>query len=111
GTHTDPGPNFPWDVFMALVHEEDDMPTPAEIWDHVIPDPYPGAQPKRARDLVGWAATHAARANEQATAARLDLAALKAALPTMVAEQVRSAIADGVLDVTVTVRDKTEETS
>jgi hypothetical protein len=25
GTHTDPGPNFPWDVFMSYVHQGDDM--------------------------------------------------------------------------------------
>lgn len=97
----------PWDLPML---RGDDMPTPAEIWDHEIPDPYPGAKPKRARDLVGWAATHAAQAKESNVAVRAELAALKAALPAMIAEEVRTAIADGVLDVEVTVRDKTAST-
>lgn len=35
-----------------------------EVWDYRIPDPYPGAAPKASRDLVGWAATHAAYARE-----------------------------------------------
>jgi hypothetical protein len=33
GDHTDPGPQFPWDLFLGFVQaemEEDDMPTPAE---------------------------------------------------------------------------------
>lgn len=36
GTHTDVGENFPWDVFFADMRsgagEDDDMPTPAEVW-------------------------------------------------------------------------------
>ncbi len=100
----------PWDLPM-LRPLEDDMPTPAEIWDHVIPDPYPGAQPKRARDLVGWAATHAAHATEEARATRAELAALKAALPDMVAEEIRAALAEGLVDVAVTVHDRTESTA
>jgi N-acetylmuramoyl-L-alanine amidase len=37
-THTDPGPNFPWDEFMAMVNGadplllEDDMPEPKDLW-------------------------------------------------------------------------------
>lgn len=36
-THTDPGPDFPWDHFMTLVNEgeEDDMPSVEEIADAV----------------------------------------------------------------------------
>lgn len=76
GTHTDPGPNFPWDVFVRWVGDE--MPSAQEIWDYVIPDPYPGAKPKPARDLVGWAATHAAIAREKADQALTELAKLRA---------------------------------
>lgn len=39
GTHTDPGPNFPWPEFIKMVQhellgptEEDDMPTVGEFW-------------------------------------------------------------------------------
>jgi hypothetical protein len=37
-SHSDPGPNFPWDEFMALVNGvstlllEDDMPDPRDLW-------------------------------------------------------------------------------
>lgn len=94
-----------------LAPQEDDMPTPAEIWDHVVPDPYPGAQPKRARDLLGWAATHAAMAKQEAASARNELAALKAALPNMVAEEIRTALTQGLVDVDITVTNKTQEVS
>lgn len=31
-THTDPGPNFPWDVFLQIIEEAQTMPTVDEIW-------------------------------------------------------------------------------
>lgn len=96
--------------------QEDDMPTPQEIWDYVIDDPYvwqggEQAAPKPAKVLLSYASKHAANALEQAAAARAELAALKAALPAMVAEEIRTALAQGLVDVDITVRDKTEEPS
>lgn len=120
GTHTDPGPSFPWDRFLAMVnYEEDDMPTPAEIWAYPIPDPYVGPDgkprdPKPATVLLGHGAANAAYAKVEATKAlgevaglRDEIADIKAQLPNMIAEEIRAAIADGVLDVDISVRDKT----
>ena len=44
--------------------------TPAELWNCPLPDPYPGAAPKPARELLAWAATHAAFARAEAAGAR-----------------------------------------
>lgn len=83
GTHWDVGENFPFDVVGRRVQElarvvEDDLPTPREVWDWVLPDPFPGAGPKPARDLLGWAAAHAAVARTEAAAAKAAAAALAA---------------------------------
>lgn len=54
GTHTDPGPNFPWDVVMARVQdilEGDDMPTADDVWNAVLPVKY-GLGPATAKDWV-----------------------------------------------------------
>lgn len=52
GSHTDPGPGFPWDVVMDLAAgstptpsptprpTEDDLPSPADVWANPIPDEY-----------------------------------------------------------------------
>jgi hypothetical protein len=40
----------------------DDMPSPADLWNAQITDPYPNAKPKSAADMLGWAAAHAALA-------------------------------------------------
>jgi len=42
GTHTDPGPNFPWDIVIPRAQAiaqrgEDDMATPAETWGYNLP--------------------------------------------------------------------------
>lgn len=58
---------FRGDVLPAMIAaQEDDLPTPAELWGHHIDDPYPGAGTQPAAALVGWAATHAAKAREVA---------------------------------------------
>jgi hypothetical protein len=98
-------------------HLEDDMPTPADLWNFVLPDPYEGAQPKSAASLLGWAATHAAYARAEAVAAKAVAAeCLKAvatdridvdALLARVDATVKAALAAGVVDVDVTVHDKT----
>lgn len=108
----------PWDL-PCFRTEEDDMPSAQEIWDHLIPDPYPNAQPKRARDLLGWAATHAAYARAEAAGARAAIAELAKqvdagdneidvdALVSRLEDATRAVLAEGVLDVEVSVRDKT----
>ncbi|MGH8571763.1 MAG: hypothetical protein ACREX8_04190, partial [Gammaproteobacteria bacterium] len=129
GTHTDPGRYFPWDVFMQLVRGEDDMATPQEIWDYVVPDYYVGpggvkAQPKPVRDLLSWSATHAAYAKEQAISNRAEIASLRLAvtelagemdmdvdrLVVLMDEKFRAALAEGLVDVDIEVRDRTEGT-
>jgi GH25 family lysozyme M1 (1,4-beta-N-acetylmuramidase) len=95
------------DQFAALLGgqpPEDDMPSPADLWNHVLPDPFPGAQPKPARDLLGWAATHAAHARADAAAARAAVAEIAKqvadsdldveALITRMQEAVREAMAE-----------------
>lgn len=109
------------------------MATPEQIWDYPIPDPYISpkgekAEPKAASLLLAWSATHAAYAKEQAIAARVEAAGAKAevaALRTAVAAlaaaanldvdalvarmdaKYREALKQGLLDVEVTVRDRT----
>jgi len=60
----------------------DDMPTPADLWNYPLADPYQApdgtpAQPKPAGSLVAWAATHAAYAKEESIKARAEIAALR----------------------------------
>lgn len=76
GTHTDPGPNFPWSQFLDLVRvelEEDDMPTAEEIakatWDHKISSPWLGVTDRPAGDWIKFA-----------DAARRDLATIGGSL-------------------------------
>jgi hypothetical protein len=40
-THTDPGPNFPWDVFLAVMNGGD-VSTAEEVWAQKIPSPAAG---------------------------------------------------------------------
>jgi N-acetyl-anhydromuramyl-L-alanine amidase AmpD len=54
GDHTDPGPAFPWDVFLDMVRDEmedDDMPTPEQyaeaVWAHRFTDPASTSKPPR----------------------------------------------------------------
>jgi N-acetylmuramoyl-L-alanine amidase-like protein len=126
--HTDPGPNFPWDYFIALVRgEDDDMATAKEVWDFILPDPYVDAkgtkaQPKPAASLLAWAATHAAFAREQALRNHADIAAIRSAVIELAAQadldvnalvqqmdtKFREALKDGLLDVQIRVTDTTE---
>jgi hypothetical protein len=50
--------------------------TPAALWNHPLPDPFPGAAPKPAQQLLAWAATHAAFARAEAAGARAAVAEL-----------------------------------
>jgi len=89
------------------------MPTPQDLWSFPIADPYVGADgkkrdPKPASVLLAYGAANAAYAVEEAKRAHTELDELKAALPGLVAEQVRQALAAGVVDVDVTVHNKTE---
>lgn len=76
--------------FLSTLNSGGDMPNPADLWNYVLPDPYIApdgtkAQPKSAADLLGWAATHAAYAKEQAIAARTEVAALHTAIAALAA--------------------------
>ena len=83
------------------------MPTPQELWNCPLDDPYVGAdgkkrEPKAASVFVTYGAANAAYAVEEAKRVRAELDDLKAKLPGIVA----SAVADAVVDVIVTVRDR-----
>lgn len=69
GTHWDPGPNFPWDVVMGIATgtEDDDMPTPAELWS------YNGAEAEDAWKFLRDAATDAERAKAIATQNQVEI--------------------------------------
>lgn len=116
----------PWDL-PSFRTQGDDMATPAEIWGHMLPDPYVApdgrrAEPKAARVLLQWAATHAAYAKEQAVTARAEVAALRSAVTELAAHadldvdalvaqmdaKFREALEQGLLDVEIVVRDKTD---
>lgn len=102
-----------WAALRPPAPQEDDMPTPADLWNHLIPDPYTAATDpnhlKPAWDLVGWAATHAAFARGDAAEARrrvgevaAQLAALKAPAagsgPPVLTDADVARIANAVLD-------------
>lgn len=111
------------DDFGQHPYEGDTMPTPAELWAYPIEDPYVGPdgakrEPKPAWVFVAYGAANAAYAVQETNNLRTELAAfkaaagaelagLKAAMPELVAEQVRAVLAQGVVDVAVTVQDKT----
>ncbi|MGH3693225.1 MAG: hypothetical protein ACRDRX_04365 [Pseudonocardiaceae bacterium] len=99
----------PWVLPML---KGDDMPSPAELWDFLIDDPYVGpdgkpSKPKAARIYLAYSAANAAYAKERAERLAAELAALKTTLPAMIAEAVRAGLQDGVVDVDVSVRNKT----
>jgi hypothetical protein len=55
GTHTDPGPNFPWDVFMGYVNQEgDDMQKDERDALYDVREQLTGARP--AGQYPGWPA-------------------------------------------------------
>lgn len=113
--------------FASLIGE-DDMPTPAEVWNHPIEDPYVDAQggqavPKPAWVMLAWAATHAAYAKEQAITARAEIAALRLAVLKLAEEsdldaddllarmdtKFREVLKDGLLNVEVTIQDRVDD--
>ncbi|WP_280248794.1 M23 family metallopeptidase [Nocardia abscessus] len=81
GTHTDVGPNFPWDVFAADVRnfantQEDDMPSADDIakavWAHRVRKPgardgqnEDGIDNETAGNMLGWNDLHAGAALDQ----------------------------------------------
>lgn len=83
GRRTDPGPAFPWDLFlntyaaaMGGTSQEDDM-SAEDVWNHPLPTP--GGDTQRAKWLLSQAHTRASGARSAATAcleAVNDLAAL-----------------------------------
>lgn len=96
-----------YEQFAALIDQEDQM-TPQEVWNYPVSDPYvgPDGKPRDAKPahvLLSYGAANAAYAVEEAKRARAELDALKAALPGMFA----AAIAGSVVDVDVTVHNKT----
>lgn len=76
GTHWDPGYGFPWDHFMRLVTEGDDMPSAREIADAMLDTPIqrkgstqdPDREPTTLRTIAQWW-DHAQVLDRQATAA------------------------------------------
>lgn len=96
-THTDPGPNFPWDVFLTII-TEDGMPLSKEdlvnIWGHDLKD---GDGVDKAYWVLNRAAAGVAdlQARPPVQAAPVDPAALKAVL---LDPEVLAAIAKAVND-------------
>jgi hypothetical protein len=76
-------------ILTGFKAQEDDLPTPADVWDYKIADPFvPPTDPahlKPARDLVGWSATHAAYARGLAQDAVKAVAALQLRLDRLTA--------------------------
>lgn len=117
GNHTDPGAGFPWVEFLALINGGDDMLLKDErdaLYD--IREQLTGARSSAPALYPGWPA-RADMTDKPKTlldyvrALHAELGSLRRALPGMVAEEVRTALSEGVLDVEVTVRDKTGEPS
>lgn len=57
GTHTDPGPDFPWSTFLDMVRDEledIDMPSVEEIWAYLLEDPYDDSNPPRKLSAGSW---------------------------------------------------------
>lgn len=61
GTHTDPGPTFPWGSFISMVQDELeslDMPTPqdyaAAVWGYQLEDPTSTKTPKDTKSAGGY---------------------------------------------------------
>lgn len=80
GTHTDPGPNFPWDIVLAranaLVNGDDDMPTPDDLFNAAIFTDNPGtpqAHTLRLRDVLDEVRRNAAAAAAAQVAAGVDV--------------------------------------
>jgi hypothetical protein len=111
---------FPMDRFRrempaALTpNPEDDMPTPQELWDHLLIDRWSGNE-MRAGQLLGWIGQHtvasrrAAEANQAAITAMAKLLGQQQGLDAAEIEAaVRRAIEDSLVQVDVTVSDRTE---
>ena len=79
-THWDPGANFPWDDYMAVVNgqdpEGDDLPTPDDVWNLSI-------NGVKARDrLIGIDSIQLPQIHAAVDAVRADLDAVKAEMLT-----------------------------
>ncbi|MGH3599992.1 MAG: N-acetylmuramoyl-L-alanine amidase [Pseudonocardiaceae bacterium] len=58
GTHTDPGPNFPWDVFMSYVNGgEDDMQADERDALYDVREQMTGSRSSRPPQYPGWSTT------------------------------------------------------
>jgi hypothetical protein len=93
---------------------EDDMPTPQELWDHLLIDRWSGNE-MRAGQLLGWIGQHtvasrrAAEANQAAITAMAKLLGQQQGLDAAEIEAaVRRAIEDSLVQVDVTVTGRTE---
>ena len=105
GTHTDPGPNFPWTQFLTMVRDEledEDMPTTREIVDALLNEPLTMANgsKKKVRDVLAWQDAVEVKTRTAILAAiakddDVDEAALVAALAPAVAAQVIAALPQG----------------
>lgn len=114
------------DQLQSILMGDDDMPSAADVWNYPVADPYVApdgtkAVPKSAADLLAWSATHAAYAKEQAVTARAEIAGLRLVVTELagaVADidaddllarmdtKIREALAEGLLAVDITVRDR-----
>lgn len=120
GRRSDPGPSFPWDLFLktyaaemggTATTEETDMPSVEEIWAYPInlgDKPWPARTAMQRAVTNGWNARQEAKAAlEQARRNRAALEALSAKLDGVapgVAEAVRKALGDEIkVDVIVTI--------
>jgi hypothetical protein len=115
-----PGATYRRDIWPALndgapsPSPEDDMPTPQELWDHLLIDRWSGNE-MRAGQLLGWIGQHVvasrrtSEANQAAITAMAKLLGQQQGLDAAEIEAaVRRAIEDSLVQVDVTVSDRTE---
>lgn len=70
-----------WAALHSPPPQEDDMPSPADLWNHRIPDrffPLDSGRTLSAGETVGWAAAHAAKAGQEARDAKAAVSLLAA---------------------------------
>lgn len=93
-THTDPGPNFPWDHFLSMVKQalEGDDVSAEEVWDGTK---WVGSDGKTAYTAGSWlrnANIYASQAKEEAVKARLASEAVLAAVKGIDDEGIKALI-------------------